>query len=210
MTAAAKTKWRLSGREMGSCNCAWGCPCQFNELPTHGQCEGMGGFEITTGHFGDVTLDGVRFAVSYYWPGPVHEGNGTRQLYVDESASEEQREAMVALFSGEHGGAFFEIYGSMAPHCLEPIYAPIEFVLDRPGRRATFRVAGFMESNIEPITNRVTGAELVAKIVLPNGFEFKEADMANSVKWWAKQGDVRTLENERSYGELFDFEWSNE
>jgi hypothetical protein len=209
MTAAAKTKWHLTGRSIGSCNCAWGCPCQFSALPTHGQCDGFGTYKITTGHFGEVTLDGVCFALSVYWPGPVSEGNGTRQVFIDESASEEQREAIVALWSLKHGGAFFEIYGSVTPNVLETIYAPIEFVLDRAGRRASVRIAGFLESTIEPITT-VTGAEQVAKIVLPNGFEWKEADMANSVKWSAKQGDVRTLGSENTYAELADFDWSND
>lgn len=210
MTTAAKTKWHLKGNSIGSCNCAWECPCQFSNLPTHGQCEAFGGIEVTSGHFGDVKLDGVRLAYSFYWPGAVHEGNGTRQLIIDESATEEQREAIVALWSGEHGGAFFEIYGGMSPNMLETIYAPIEFVLDRPKRRATVRVSGIAETNIEPIRSPVTGDVNDIKLVLPNGWEWKEADMADSVKWWAKQGDVRTLENERSYGELFDFEWSND
>jgi hypothetical protein len=34
------TVWRISGDAVGSCNCAWGCPCQFNAEPTHGRCEG--------------------------------------------------------------------------------------------------------------------------------------------------------------------------
>jgi len=54
------------------------------------------------------------------------------------------------------------------------------------------------------------GAEHVAKIVLPNGFEWKEADMANSVKWSAKQGDVRSLGSENTYAELADFDRCND
>ena len=27
-------EWRLTGEEMSNCNCAWGCPCQFNAPPT--------------------------------------------------------------------------------------------------------------------------------------------------------------------------------
>src|SRR5436189_259509 len=32
------TKWTLHGREFANCNCSYGCPCQFNALPTHGNC----------------------------------------------------------------------------------------------------------------------------------------------------------------------------
>ena len=30
-------EWFVKGRELGNCNCSYGCPCQFNALPTHGQ-----------------------------------------------------------------------------------------------------------------------------------------------------------------------------
>ena len=33
--------WEIKGREFGSCNCNYGCPCQFNALPTHGHCRAL-------------------------------------------------------------------------------------------------------------------------------------------------------------------------
>lgn len=29
-------KWMIRAHGFISCNCAYGCPCQFNALPTHG------------------------------------------------------------------------------------------------------------------------------------------------------------------------------
>jgi hypothetical protein len=49
MSTPAKTPWRIVGEQIGSCNCAWGCPCQFNALPTYGQCEGLNGSHIREG-----------------------------------------------------------------------------------------------------------------------------------------------------------------
>ena len=60
MGAATRTKWRIAGEEVANCNCAWGCPCQFNALPTYGDCRAAIGYEIEEGHFGDVPLDGLR------------------------------------------------------------------------------------------------------------------------------------------------------
>ena len=34
-----KIKWRIAGEQVAGCNCSWGCPCQFNALPTTGHCE---------------------------------------------------------------------------------------------------------------------------------------------------------------------------
>ena len=50
------TPWELEAVELVACNCAYGCPCQFNALPTHGNCEAMAGFKINRGHFGDTLL----------------------------------------------------------------------------------------------------------------------------------------------------------
>ena len=87
MSTAVKTEWQISGEEIVSCNCDWGCPCQFNAPPTTGHCEALIAYEIRDGHYGDTTLDGVRFAGIYSWPGRIDEGNGTRQIIVDERAT---------------------------------------------------------------------------------------------------------------------------
>jgi hypothetical protein len=68
MSEPTKTSWRIAGEEFGSCNCAWGCPCQFNALPTHGRCEAFLGCLVSDGYFGNTRLDGIRFARLYWWP----------------------------------------------------------------------------------------------------------------------------------------------
>jgi len=55
-------RWMLKGREFAHCNCAYGCPCQFNALPTHGDCHAVLGYDIEQGYHGDTKLDGLKFA----------------------------------------------------------------------------------------------------------------------------------------------------
>ena len=57
-----QTDWRLSGEWIKNCNCAFGCPCDFNAPPTKGYCKGFLGMHILDGHFGNVRLDGLSFA----------------------------------------------------------------------------------------------------------------------------------------------------
>ena len=66
------TAWEIKGREFGNCNCDYGCPCQFNALPTHGHCRGLAVFDIETGFHGATRLDGLRAAGIFRWPGPIH------------------------------------------------------------------------------------------------------------------------------------------
>jgi hypothetical protein len=171
----------MAGEEVNSCNCAWGCPCQFNALPTHGRCEALIGFQIQEGYFGATRLDGVRFVRIHWWPGPVHEGNGTRQTIIDEQAAPDQRAALLALDSGTQGGTMFEIFAALCPHVLDPVVAPTTIQTDRQRRQAHLHIAQIGEIRIEPIKDPVTGEEYRARIVLPDGFEFTEAEMANAV-----------------------------
>ena len=207
--SSSKVNWRISGEEIGSCNCAWGCPCQFNALPTQGRCEALMGCEIREGYFGDTRLEGVRFARILWWPGPVHEGNGTRQTIIDEGATPEQREALVAMDRGDQGGAFFEIFAAVCPNLLEPAFANITLEINREQRQGRLIIPNIAESRLEPIKNPVTGQEHRARIVLPNGFEFKEAEMANTVSLRVESGGPLVFQHTDTYGALNEFDWSN-
>ena len=193
MTAtAAKTPWRIAADEVATCNCAWGCPCQFNALPTKGRCEALVAARIREGHFGPTELAGVTFAAAYWWPGPIHE----------------QRAAMLAITSGREGGTFFEIFASVVSKALDPLYVAIEFQTDREKRVARLAVPGLGEFRAEPIRNPVTGAEHRARIQLPNGFEYQEAEMGNCVMNHATLGDKK-IDNQNTYAQFASVNWSN-
>ena len=96
----AHVDWSIKGPEYANCNCAWGCPCQFNAMPTDGTCRAVLGMRIDEGHFGDTKLDGLCWAGTFTWPGAVHEGNGSQQMIVDERADEDQRKALVEIIHG--------------------------------------------------------------------------------------------------------------
>src|SRR5437762_10944658 len=89
------TEWRIKAAHLGNCNCAYGCPCKFTALPTHGNCRSVVGYEIQEGYFGALRLDGLRAALVTSWPGAIHEGNGTMQVIIDERADENQRHALL-------------------------------------------------------------------------------------------------------------------
>jgi hypothetical protein len=209
MGEPTKIKWRIAGEEFASCNCDWGCPCQFNAPPTTGRCEAFVTCLITEGLFGNTRLDGVVFSRIYWWPRAIHEGNGLRHMIIDEQASKEQRDALLAIESGQHGGLMWEICTVVAPNSIEPLFAPITFNVDREKRRATVRIPGIGETNIEPIRNPATGEEHRARIVLPDGFEFKEAEMGNTVYCRVDADERLAFELKNTYGQLNAFDWSN-
>ena len=90
----AEVSWMIKGIEYANCNCAYGCPCQFNALPSYGDCKYVLFARIDEGRYGETNLDGLVYSLVGAFPGAVHEGNGTQQLILDEGMSEEQREAL--------------------------------------------------------------------------------------------------------------------
>jgi hypothetical protein len=177
-----QANWRLEGEWMKNCNCAFGCPCDFNARPTNGHCEGLLGMRITKGHFENVTLDGLSFFVTVHFPGALHEGNGEIQPIIDERASPEQREALFKIMSGQNSneGTLFHIVTLIVTTMHDPIFAPIAFKFDKEARTARLSIPGVLESNVEPIKNPVTGAPHRIKVVMPEGFEHIEGEVASS------------------------------
>src|SRR6266568_3583479 len=86
------TKWNFEAEYIQSCNCAWGCPCNFDALPTTGNCEALVSWHIRKGAFGPTKLDGTTFAWGLWWPRAIHMGNGMGRVYVDPKAKPAQRE----------------------------------------------------------------------------------------------------------------------
>lgn len=177
------TPWEIQADELVTCNCAYGCPCQFNALPTHGNCEALASFEIKEGHFGDTRLDGLRSATVLWWPGPIHEGAGKALMIIDERADDAQRQALLAILSGEHtdpGATVWNVFASTLEEVFEPIFKPIEIEIDVEARVGRVFVEGLAESSGEPIRNPVTGEEHRVRIDLPHGFEYSLAEMGSA------------------------------
>lgn len=178
----AFTEWVICGPEIASCNCAYGCPCQFNALPTDGSCRAAVGMQIEQGHYGKVKLDGLRWAAIAAWPGPIHMGHGEIQPIVDERATPEQRAALLKIMSGqdtEPGATFFNVFVSMCDTVHEPLFRAIDFAVDLKSCEGHIRVPGVLDVKTEAIRNPVTGNPHHAKVSLRQGFEFSEAEFAS-------------------------------
>lgn len=179
----AHVDWHIKGIEIATCNCDWGCPCQFNAMPTHGDCRAAVAMQIDKGHFGDVRLDGLRWLGMFAWPGAIHEGNGEGQVVIDVNANEAQRSALLKILSGEEtepGATIFSVLSMVVETVHDPLFRTIEFSADMGNRTGHFAVEGLVDAKAAPITNPVTGEPHRARVVLPNGFEYHEAEYASS------------------------------
>jgi hypothetical protein len=204
----ALTEWMMKGTGLSNCNCVAGCPCQFSQPPTHGRCEAYCFSHVDTGKYGDVTLDGLNWGIVATWPGPIHKGNGTLQAIVDERADARQRAALEAIAHGkdtEPGKIVWAVYAAMSSRFLPTLARTIDLSIDVDARKARLKVPGVVDGSIEPIRNPVTGAESRARINLPNGFEFTEAEVA--VGTGKTTGEIK-LDFVNTHAHLIRYHWT--
>jgi len=163
--------WWIKGSIVQSCNCSWGCPCNFQARPTRGDCKVGWVMHIEQGRLDDVDLAGLNFSIMADWPGAIHEGGGKAILLVDESGDKQQREALRKIGAGEVGGPFAVFLNT---YSLEKTtYAPFEVHIDGP--RSYARIGTAVQLELESIRNPVTGSELSPMVVLPQGMLYSES-----------------------------------
>jgi len=175
-------RWMLRGTQFANCNCAWGCPCQFNSRTTHGFCEAIEVGHIEEGHYNGTRLDGLNYAMLVQWPGEIADGNGREQLVIDERADAAQRDALQKILRGEStvpGATHFYVFNSTMSEVLDPIFAPIEFAVDVAGRTARVEIPGIGTASAKPIIDPNSGQEFRAGFRLPNGFQLTEAEVGS-------------------------------
>ena len=202
-------KWEVQGPEYANCNCVYACPCQFNSLPTDNVCKAFGMMRIDSGHFGDVVLDGLHMGFMIDFPNPIHEGNGTHQAILDERADEDQRNAMLTIIRGDETAELathWYVYSKMSSTHLDPLVAPIQFEMDLENRTAASRVGDVVSSSCRPIINPTSGVEHRVRIDLPNGFEYRVAEIG-SASTTSNAGIA--LDLSESYGQLADLHLSD-
>lgn len=201
--------WELNGQAFTNCNCDYGCPCQFNALPTTGHCEAIHSMEIQQGHFGEVSLDGLRVVTTLWWPGPIHEGGGKVFAIIDERANEGQRNALLTILTGQEtdpGATIWNVFAATLSEVMEPAFLPIEMEIDVAGRKSTVNVEGYVKATGTPILNPITGEEHLAQIRLEKGFEYDVAEMGAGTS--TSSGPIN-LDLRDSYGQFNEIHLNN-
>ncbi len=197
----AYVDWYIEGRQFGNCNCDYGCPCQFEALPTKGNCEGFEVLEIDKGHFGDVRLDGLRYAMLYAWPGPIFEGKGALQAIIDERADPAQREALETVLHGretEEAKTHWWVFHAMSDTVHPTLFKPIGYEVDIEARTARVMIPGVLDATGRPIRPPHSDAEHRVRIDIPGGIEFEFAEVGSAST--TATGAIR-LDLKDSYGQ---------
>ncbi|MDT4912504.1 MAG: hypothetical protein QOC66_1632 [Pseudonocardiales bacterium] len=168
--------WRIKAKYYESCNCAYGCPCNMNGFPTHGNCEGTVMFQVVEGERDGVDLTGTKVAAAAMWPGAIHEGNGKLAVFID--GTEEQGAAMVPILMAEDPGLPWEILAATMSEVHGPFFETIE--LDDNRMESHIKVGDKLDVKLETFKNPVNGEVHEPHMVLKDGFIFQDGLIGTS------------------------------
>jgi hypothetical protein len=172
--------WRIHGTYFEACNCDPICPCRrIGGTPggrsTHGVCMGVLSWLIEEGVADGTDLSGLPVAIASRYSDDEPGSPWTWLLYLDSSASDDQRIALEEIFTGRRGGdAERHFPWAWKPSELVAV-RPVEITVDHRARRQRLRIRRMVRVRIrdryasqEPVTCVIPGhdrdgEELVAE-----------------------------------------------
>lgn len=153
-------QWRIKGDFIDFCRCRVPCACSWGRAPDEEQCDGIIGYRIREGNYGDVKLDGLNVAGLSTFTGNIWE-KGTRMnagFILDERADDAQREALQTIFSGE-GGSWPKLFAEeMLGEMLGMEFAPIDLQIADDASSWSVKIGEMASGSAEVITGRTTRA----------------------------------------------------
>jgi hypothetical protein len=143
----ADAVYSLEGTLLEVCSCNVLCPCWIGEDPDHGECYSVNAYHIDHDQISGVDVSGRSAVLVNRIPGNVLAGNWEVVLLVDDGASAEQRDALVAALSGQLGGPLADLAG---------LYGTVKAVQSVPishqvrGGTGMLHIPGMVETELVP------------------------------------------------------------
>ena len=159
--------WRIRGTYFESCNCDAICPCRrINGVPggrsTHGVCMGVLSWLIEEGASDAIDLSGLPVAMVVRYSDDEPGSPWTWILYLDQRATDEQRAALEAIYSGRAGGDAKAHFPWAWKESELAAVRPVAFDVDHTRRRQMLRIRDRVSVRIR---DRYDGDETVRCII---------------------------------------------
>jgi hypothetical protein len=142
--------WTLEGSYIETCSCELICPCNasLSNGATYDRCRVILVFNITNGDVEGTDVSGVKVAAVADTPKVMTDGNWRLGVIIDDAASDEQAEKLMAVFGGQLGGPM-EALGPLVGENLGVERAPIDIRED--GLHHSVRIGDAVDFEIEDI-----------------------------------------------------------
>ena len=147
MAVAETVAYEVEGSLLEVCTCEVLCPCWIGEDPDGGACLSVLAYHYDRGTVRGVDVSGLTTAGVVYIPGNVLAGNWKQVLFVDDRATDEQHDALVAMLTGELGGPLADL-AALVGERVAILRAPITHeIVDG---RGTLRIGDVVEAEMHP------------------------------------------------------------
>ncbi len=198
--------WQVSGRSLDLCSCTMWCPCWLGpEIePDQGWCAHTFGYEIQQGSSDGVELGGTTVAFTGEWPANFFLGGGRARLYICDTATDEQRRELEAIFSGRKSGHLQDLWGAVVDEWLPAKTVRISISW---GEKPTLSVEGFGKATMRPLSNGAGKSTIVSGAMSQAGLHIDSMNLASSDGSQWSDPDFRKWEG--SSGNIHAFDWSN-
>ncbi len=196
--------WSANGLLFENCSCQLVCPghIHFEQLCTHETCQGYWAFSFEDGAVSGESLAGRRVVIAFESPRRMVDGGWKQILFVDDDASEAQRETLESLFFGRIGGPW-EILARFVSERLPTRSVAIE-MMDSESKKS-LSIEGVVDATVEPIRGEQRGE--------PVRFEniFNQIHSSSQVLAFGTthydDGTIR-FDNESTHGLWSEFAWN--
>ena len=139
--------YTLEGRILEVCDCNVLCPCWIGEDPDNGTCDSIIAYHIDQGTIEGVDVSGLTMAMLAHIPGNVLDGNFRAVAYLDDKASQQQIDVLLAAFGGKLGGPL-EDMAKLVGETVAVVPATIIFRVEEG--RGTLKIGDEAEVIMEP------------------------------------------------------------
>jgi hypothetical protein len=145
---SSQTVYSLEGTLIEACSCNVNCPCWIGEDPDLGECFAIVAYGIERGRITDIDVSGLNLVLICHIPGNVLAGNWQVVALVDEKGSQEQRDALIAAFTGKLGGPLGDLWEALIGEVKGVEFVPISHQV--VGGSGSLRIPGLVDAEMEP------------------------------------------------------------
>ena len=139
--------YNLEGRLLEVCTCKILCPCWVGEDPDFGTCDGVLAWHFDKGSIDAVDVTGRTFVILAHIPGNILKGNWRIRVYIDDKATDQQKDALLKVWTGKAGGPIADLaklVGTVDAVELVPI------TFDIKGAAGTLKIGEAVSATLAP------------------------------------------------------------
>ncbi len=147
MATTTATTYALDGQLLEVCDCGTLCPCWVGDDPDNGTCHSFLAYHVESGQIRGLDVSGLTTVMITFIPGNVFAGNFRAVLYLDGNGTQEQRDALLEVFSGKLGGGIADV-AKLIGEVLDVRVAEIQYKLEQG--HGTIRIGDVLYGEMEP------------------------------------------------------------